>query len=132
MRRISKYKAGFIIIPFGLLLLAISCNNKAENAPALPTTPTAPKHTFAQKGSVREMTIWPETPEFPEHSGKAEFVSYCGICHSLKYITAQPAFPRKTWEAEVHKMVEKYGAPVDSINSRKIVDYLMMINGTGN
>ncbi|MES2703992.1 MAG: hypothetical protein V4649_15230 [Bacteroidota bacterium] len=88
-------------------------------------------HTFSVRGSVREMTIMPETVEFPEHAGKQEFTAYCGICHSLRYISMQPAFPRKTWEAEVEKMVVKYGAPIDSVNGRKIVDYLVAVKGNG-
>ena len=86
-----------------------------------------PENTFSLNGSVREMTIWPETPAFPEHEGRAEFVSYCSMCHSLKYITMQPDFPRKTWEAEVNKMTTKYMAPIDSVTCRKIVDYLVVI-----
>jgi cytochrome c5 len=107
------------------LLAVYGCGSKQAAAPAA----AAPKHTYTQKGSVSEMSIWPEETNFPEGPGKAEFVSYCGICHSLKYITAQPAFPRKTWEAEVHKMIEKYSAPVDSTKAAVIVDYLMAING---
>lgn len=98
-----------------------------------PTVPAAkkfqPQHTFSVKGSVREMNLQPEILDFPEHEGKAEFMSYCSMCHSLKYITAQPDFPRKTWEAEVHKMVEKYSAPIDSVTGKKIVAYLMAIKG---
>ncbi len=75
------------------------------------------------------MKISPEVTEFPDHEGKAEFVSYCAMCHSLRYITAQPDFPRKTWEAELTKMVVKYKAPIDSITGKKIVDYLVTIKG---
>jgi hypothetical protein len=85
--------------------------------------------TYSEKGSVREMTITPESVEFPEHEGKKEFISYCGICHSLRYVTTQPDFPRKTWDAEVTKMIVKYGAPIDSLNAKKIVDYLVAIKG---
>jgi len=92
-------------------------------------TQARPVNTFSVKGSVREMVINPETPEFPEHEGKAEFVSYCAICHSLKYISMQPNFSAKTWDAEVHKMVEKFGAPIDSTVSKKIVAYLVAIKG---
>jgi hypothetical protein len=35
------------------------------------------------------------------------------------------------WQAEVKKMVEKYGAPIDSVNCTKIVDYLVAIKGNG-
>jgi len=87
--------------------------------------------SYTAKGSIQEMVIEPETVTFPEHAGKAEFESYCGICHSLKYITMQPDFPRKTWDAEVHKMIEKYGAPIDSVTGKKIVDYLVAIKGNG-
>ncbi len=112
------------IIAIILLLVAHGCRQ-----PQKQEIEKKPEHTFTVKGSVREINIWPETIEFPEHPGKTEFVSYCGICHSLKYITAQPDFPRKTWEHEVEKMVVKYNAPIDSATCLKIVDYLMKIKG---
>lgn len=84
-------------------------------------------NTFSVKGSVREMSITPESPEFPEYEGKKEFISYCAICHSLRYISMQPDFPRKTWEAEVNKMVGKYKAPIDSVTCSRIVSYLVHI-----
>lgn len=99
------------------------CHEQPAPAPA----PKKPENTFTVNGSVREIKINPETPDFPEHEGKAEFVSYCSICHSLKYISMQPDFPRKTWEAEVTKMIAKYKAPIDSTVSSKIVDYLVAI-----
>jgi len=95
--------------------------------PAQPAAEKMPANTFTINGSVREINIWPEDTHFPEHAGKAEFVSYCGICHSLKYISSQPDFPRKTWDAEVHKMITKYNAPIDSPTAKTIVDYLVAI-----
>jgi len=86
-----------------------------------------PENTFSVNGSVRQMTIQPEIIDFPEHEGKAEFMSYCAMCHSLKYITMQPDFSRKTWDSEVTKMIAKYKAPIDSVVGKKIVDYLVAI-----
>jgi sulfite dehydrogenase (cytochrome) subunit B len=122
-------KSAYIIIivtnlVFGMLY---SCKEKEQPGATAPQ----PQHTFSVKGSVKEMTLMPSNPEFPEHPGKTEFTSYCGICHSLRYISAQPDFPRKTWEAEVKKMVEKYGAPIDTANSTRIVNYLVLIKGNG-
>lgn len=89
-----------------------------------------PENTFTIKGSVREMELYPDPPPaFPEHEGRAEFLSYCAICHSLKYISGQPAFPAKVWDAEVHKMIAKYHAPIDSATAKKIVDYLVAVKG---
>jgi hypothetical protein len=85
------------------------------------------ENTFSEKGSVREMTLSFETPQFPEHDGKGEFMSYCAMCHSLKYISMQPDFSRKTWEAEVTKMIVKYKAPIDSATAKKIVEYLVAV-----
>ena len=36
----------------------------------------------------------------------------------------QPRFPRKVWKAEVHKMVDVYGAPISESDQAQIVDYL--------
>ena len=89
-----------------------------------------PENTFTINGSVRDMELYPDPPpSFREHEGKTEFMSYCAICHSLKYISGQPAFPAKIWDAEVHKMIAKYHAPIDSVTAKKIVDYLVVVKG---
>jgi hypothetical protein len=90
-----------------------------------------PENTFSVNGSVREIKIVPENPSFPDHEGKAEFMSYCAMCHSLKYISMQPNFPRKTWESEVNKMITKYMAPIDSVTGKKIVDYIVAVKTKG-
>lgn len=116
------YKRAYILsVATAVLLMAYSCHQ--EQVPAAQR----PENTFTVSGSTREIMIWPETVDFPEHEGKAEFTSYCAICHSLRYITIQPDFPRSVWEAEVAKMVTKFKAPIDSVNSKKIVDYLVAI-----
>jgi hypothetical protein len=117
-----------LLIMCSIVAAGYGCGSKEPPVQAQPKA-SAPEHSFVQNGSVREMTIVPEDIALPDGPGKKEFESYCGICHSLKYITAQPRFPRATWEAEVHKMVEKYGAPVDSNVAKVIVDYLMVLNG---
>lgn len=128
MMRVKGYC--LVVISASFALAGIGCGRKEAAAKPDKNT-TAPQQTFTVKGSVREMTLTPGTVEFPEHAGKQEFTSYCGICHSLKYISQQPDFPRKTWEAEVNKMVVKYKAPIDSVNCKKIVEYLIAIKSNG-
>ena len=90
--------------------------------------PANPPNTISVNGSVHELNLYPDpAPDFPEHEGRTEFMSYCAICHSLKYVAMQPDFPAKTWDAEVTKMVVKYHAPIDSVTAKKIVAYLVAI-----
>ena len=124
----AKSRLYSLMILCGIVASGYGCGNNEPSAPQ-QVLPAPSKHTFVQNGSVTEMNIVPEDVALPEGPGKNEFQSYCGICHSLKYITAQPRFTRTTWEAEVHKMVEKYGAPIDTSVAKVIVDYLMVLNG---
>ncbi len=117
-----------IMVVFSAFLFAVACKREAPQA-----QPVAEKakgeHAYSVKGNVHEMSITPEVTNFPDHEGKSEFMSYCAICHSLRYISMQPDFSKKIWEEEVHKMVAKYSAPIDSATCNKIVDYLVKIKG---
>jgi hypothetical protein len=56
----------------------------------------------------------------------------CAACHSLDYPRTNAVFmDRKTWEAEVDKMVNVFGAPIDPKDAPVIVDYLVKNYGTG-
>ncbi len=112
-----------IICAFAATLVAAGCGQPVVKAPV------AQPMTASINGSVHEITLLPEVLTFPEHEGKKEFTAYCNICHSLKYITMQPDFPEKTWEAEVEKMMVKYNAPIDTPTAAKIVSYIMAIKG---
>jgi len=49
----------------------------------------------------------------------------CGACHSLDYISTQPPGKGKDfWTAEVTKMINVYGAPIDEADRPAIIDYL--------
>lgn len=105
-----------------ICILAASCKQQD------PAPVNTSGNTLAVNGSVREMNIYPDPPpEFPEHEGKDAFMAYCGICHSLKYIAIQPKLSPEAWKAEVHKMVDRYGAPIDSADCTKITNYLIAI-----
>jgi mono/diheme cytochrome c family protein len=49
----------------------------------------------------------------------------CASCHSLDYIRINAPFPdAKLWEAEVAKMINAFGAPIDPKDAKPIADYL--------
>ena len=53
----------------------------------------------------------------------------CLACHSADMVLNQPALPKATWEAEVHKMITTYKAPVDEQDVAAIVEYLVKTKG---
>jgi hypothetical protein len=49
----------------------------------------------------------------------------CGICHSLDYLRINSVFMnRQTWETEVNKMINSFGAPIQPADAKTIIDYL--------
>jgi hypothetical protein len=56
--------------------------------------------------------------------GRDKTETYCAVCHSLDYITTQPAFSRDKWGETVNKMVKVFGAPIPGDVSREITAYL--------
>jgi hypothetical protein len=70
-----------------------------------------------------------DEPLFPPGPGRDEFVTACVVCHSPRYITMQPRFSRTTWQGEVNKMKDTYGAHISDEQVLRITDYLFSING---
>jgi hypothetical protein len=49
----------------------------------------------------------------------------CSGCHSLDYIIINSPYPNAAlWTAEVTKMINAYGAPIDADTAKVIADYL--------
>lgn len=53
----------------------------------------------------------------------------CVACHSVGMVLNQPAMSKAAWEAEVHKMIGVYKAPVAAKDVPAIVAYLDRIKG---
>ncbi len=68
-------------------------------------------------------------PNLPDAPGRAVVLANCATCHTPRYLAVQPHFPRKTWQAEVDKMKNVYGAPLPLEDAPKIVDYLAATMG---
>jgi cytochrome c553 len=66
---------------------------------------------------------------FPGGASAEAINNNCLACHSADMVLNQPALPKATWEAEVHKMISAYKAPVDDADVPAIVAYLEKIKG---
>ena len=67
---------------------------------------------------------------FPGGSNADAINNNCLACHSADMVLNQPALSRSAWEAEVHKMISAYRAPIDENDVPAIVDYLVSTKGT--
>ncbi|MGA3052708.1 MAG: hypothetical protein ABSD63_00725 [Candidatus Korobacteraceae bacterium] len=54
---------------------------------------------------------------------------YCLICHTARYVSMQPRFPRGVWQSEVKKMIDAYGAAIPEADQALIVEYLVAVRG---
>lgn len=78
---------------------------------------------------VKDIQLEYHQPDLPPGPGHDTFATQCVVCHSPRYVLNQPVFPRKTWTAEVHKMVKAYGAMITPNQEKEIVDYLVVWHG---
>ena len=81
-------------------------------------------------GTVHSINVPYGSFELPAGPNVDVYLDSCVSCHTSRYVSNQPNFPRKTWEAEVAKMVKMYGAPIDEEKQKLIVDYLMTVRGS--
>ena len=94
-----------------------------------PASAQAPRAPDASSSTMRSWKLPRDEPPLPERPGRAAFYSACATCHSTRYITDQPRFPREIWASEVDKMTKAYGAQTPPGEVDAIVDYLVAVNG---
>ncbi|HEY4773137.1 MAG TPA: hypothetical protein VIH50_08920 [Steroidobacteraceae bacterium] len=70
---------------------------------------------FADEGSV----------QLVDGAGRELTAGICVTCHSLDYIPMNaPVMNRSGWDKSVHKMIDKFGAPIRPEDVNTIVGYL--------
>ena len=63
--------------------------------------------------------------------GRELVEGHCAACHSLDYIrTNSPFMTAKVWDAEVSKMINAFGAPIEPADAKAITDYLVRNYGS--
>ena len=87
--------------------------------------------TNPDKSSVHSITLPVTEVKLKPGPGSEKASTLCNICHSLEYITMQPALPKATWSAEVNKMIKVMGAPINEEDAKVIIEYLSTSYGTG-
>ena len=67
--------------------------------------------------------------QFPGGAAADAINNNCTACHSPGMVLNQPNLPKATWEAEVHKMISVYKAPIEDADVPAIVAYLVANKG---
>jgi mono/diheme cytochrome c family protein len=122
--------AALLIVGAGILAYAVWGGPGRQPNLAPPTAPRpVPVAELTTLQPVKEIAVEYHTPDMPPGPGHEQFATQCVICHSPRYILNQPIFPRKSWTAEVLKMVKAYGASITPNDQKQIVDYLVHWHG---
>ena len=104
-------------------ILAISC----LSAGLLVSTPALVQQLPAIKSTTVDLPSGDST--FPGGTAADAINNNCLTCHSSDMVLNQPALPKATWDAEVHKMISVYKARIDDADVPAIVDYLTSTKG---
>lgn len=110
----------------GITSFAIALTSALAQPPQASQTANS---DAAAGGQVERITLPKNPGEIPQGPNVQVYEKDCLICHSARYVTMQPGFSRSTWEKEVKKMVDAYGATVPEADQHKIVDYLVAVRG---
>jgi len=63
--------------------------------------------------------------DLKQGAGLDKVVAHCSACHSLDYIPMNSRFlDTAGWDAEVAKMINAFGAPIDQADAKVIAEYL--------
>ncbi|MBN8926892.1 MAG: hypothetical protein BGO51_15065 [Rhodospirillales bacterium 69-11] len=102
-------------------------------AAAMPVTghaqgnPPAVPATFAFKSPNVDL---PNGDRMFTGAGSDAINNNCLACHSAGMVLNQPPLSKAAWDAEVHKMIQVYKAPVNADDIPAIVAYLAANKGT--
>ncbi len=121
-----------MLMSFGSVSLLTSCGgdeNSEEKTSQVQSQPTDQSQVSPKDQTTKAIELPHDEPEFPPGKGHDAFVSRCGVCHSLRYVTMQPDFPEATWTKEVDKMIKTFGAHITEPEAKEIVEYLTAIKG---
>jgi mono/diheme cytochrome c family protein len=116
-----------ILTPLALLVVTAFLVMRVMRDPSQAAQPVS--QAKSDTPAVETIADPSQPPEMADGPGKDVFIAKCMNCHSPRYVTMQPRFPRKVWKAEVTKMVSAYKASIEPAQQDQIVDYLVAAYG---
>jgi hypothetical protein len=116
-----------VSISFAVFTLVAYLGFHFATSPVRTLSPSL--HSGPADAEYQRIVLAHNEPELPPGPGRTEFAADCVVCHSPRYVSMQPRFPRKFWKAEVQKMVDAYKAPINKDDQAQIVNYIVSVFG---
>jgi sulfite dehydrogenase (cytochrome) subunit B len=119
----SNWKIAFVLVIGATMTASVAVHSQQSSAGA--SKPAAK----AGSSQVHSITLPQNLPEIQQGPNVEIYSKNCLLCHTARYVSMQPRFPKSVWQSEVKKMVDAYGAPITDGDQVLIVEYLVVIKG---
>jgi cytochrome c5 len=83
----------------------------------------------AGSSQVQSIVLPQYPPEIQQGPNVEIYSRECLLCHTARYVSMQPRFPKSVWQSEVKKMIDAYGAAIPEADQPLIVEYLVAVRG---
>ena len=120
----SNWKTVFVFATAAVgLTVSVAVHSQQPSASA--SKPAAK----AGSSQVHSIVLPKYPPEIQPGPNVEIYSKDCLLCHTARYVSMQPRFPKSVWQSEVKKMVDAYGAPIPDADQALIVEYLVAVKG---
>jgi len=119
----SRRNALGVISVFAVLLAGLAAGHSQSDAgKATKTGSGAPNQ-------VQHISLPSISPDIQPGPNVDVYRKNCLMCHTARYVSTQPRFPKSVWQNEVKKMGDAYGAQISESDQALIVEYLVAVKG---
>jgi hypothetical protein len=94
-----------------------------------PSTPAGKPAANTASNPVNNITLPRYPPDVAQGPNVEVYSRNCLLCHTARYVSMQPRFPKSVWQSEVKKMIDAYGAVISDGDQTLIIEYLVAVRG---
>ncbi len=119
----SKWKIAFVLVAAAGVTFSVAVQSQQPSS-------SGPKPAVKGDSNQVHSIVLPQySPDIPPGSNVEIYSKSCLLCHTARYVSMQPGFPKSVWQSEVKKMVDAYGASIPDADQALIVEYLVAVKG---
>jgi cytochrome c5 len=119
----SNWKIAFVFAIGAAMTVSVAVHSQQPSAGASKPNAKAGSSQVQSIALPRYATVIQEGPNVEIYNKD------CLLCHTARYVSMQPRFPKSVWQSEVKKMIDAYGAAIPEADQPLIVEYLVAVRG---